>query len=341
MTTPAPPVTIDNYGPNDPNAPVDNFPPSFPHGRALPSAMLNQLTFAEVNQGSFHAQAPNGEVASTWTINEWDELRESRRIINDEWVCFFEYPRRKWCSVRCVLRRTDSSFNEVWYHGSVRDQQLELALVIPSGREVVQDVELHLKGATTLQHKWHDREFARFVPGKGQLERAMVHVEKPSLGNENMRTETAVLTNGVVMIKYTDGLGKTTTHLRYDHGEMCIFASADHKLRLQAPKGGPDAWGTIVYFYKVAHSKLDFEDRELMRDGTWKMAPGRQPPRDTRPNERKRPFEETQLTQEECEEAEEQAEQEMEEDVTAEEDRRAADYEYDMDGRDAFDQANC
>lgn len=279
MSTPAPPLTIVDYGPNDPNAPTDKVPPSFPGGRALPSAVLDQLTFAEVGQGSWHARAPNGEVASTWTINEWGELRESRRIINDEWVCFFEYPRRKGFRVRCVLIRENSSFTEVWYRGCMRDQKLELALVIPSADQVMQDVELHLEGATTLQHKWHDREFKQWCPGQGQFERAMVHVEKASLGNENMRTETVVLTKGVVMVKYTnEGRGETTTHIRCDHGEMCIFGPAKHKLRLQAPKGKLGAWGTIVYYYRVQHRNLDYEDRELMRDGTWMMAPGRQPP---------------------------------------------------------------
>lgn len=345
MSTLAPPPAIDNYGPNEPNASTDKVPPSFPGGRALPSGVLDKLTFAEADKGSYYARAPDGEVASTWTINQWGELRESRRIINDEWVCFFEYPRLEGVHVRCVLIRTDSSFTEVWYRGSMRDQALELALVIPSARGEAQDVELHMKGTTTLQHKWHDREFARWCPGKGQLERAMVHVEKASLGNENMRTETVVMTNSAVMINYTNGLGETTTHLRLPKGEMCIFASANHKLRVQAPRGGPDAWGTIVHYCKVPQSNLDFEDRELMRDGTWKLAPGRQPPKDTRPEVGdKRSLEEskeTEMTQEECDELKEQAELAMQEDVTAKEDENARGYKYDMDGYEAFDASNC
>ena len=321
MTTPAPPLGIDNYGTNNPYASTDKFPPSFPGGRALLSAVLDQLTFAEVDKDSWHARAPLGEVASTWTINQWGELRESRRIINDEWVCFFEYPRGKGFHVRCVLIRENSAATEVWYRGCMRDQKLELALVIPSVRGNAQDIELHLKGATTLQHKWHDREFAQWCPGLGQPERAMVHVEKASLGNENTRTETVVMTNSVVMIKHpNEGPGETTTHIRDQKGDMCIFGPAKQMLRLQAPRGGPDAWGTIVHYYRVDHRNIDYADRELMLDGTWKMAPGRQPPKDTRPNVGdKRGFQEVGLTAEQQEAAEDEAEQSLEHDGAADE----------------------
>lgn len=335
MTTSAPLLTIVNYGPSDPNASTDNFPPSLPHGRALPSETLAQLTPTEVDQDSWHAQA--GEVASNWTINKWGERYEWLRIIDTEegeWVCISWYLSPTTCLVRCI--NTGNAFREVWYNGAwgAQGMALELQLVIPSGcaSEGFQRVELHQEG--WMLDPQYSREYTRLLVGgrNNDLSPAVVQIRGG--------IETAVMTNGCVVVKY-----KTLTCIRNLGGGMTISGPAGEKLVVLEAKGQLGA--TITWWHKVGWAEGDYEEKRLMRNGKWKRDFEIKPPPNPNPNPtpwpnqgRKRSyakFKETEMTREEYQELEEQAEQEMEEDVTAEEDRLAADYEYDMDHQDGDD----
>lgn len=312
MATPAAPLTIVNYEPNDPNASTDMFPPSFPGGRALPPETLAQLTPTEVDKGSFHAQALG--VKSTWT-KAWRELREFVRIVDTEeadWVCFFWYPSSNTCLVRCV--NTDSAFREVWYKGTVGGRglmKLELHLVVPSGRGGPQAVELHQKG-WVLHPQWHYRDYMRLL---GVLNDEPVPAVVQAEELFNLRIQTVVLTDGKVLVKYEVPQVKeaTRTCIRNLGGGMTIYGPVGEKLFVQEAKG--QQGGTITWWYRVGWDARDYELKRLMRNGKWKrdfeLKPGPNPnPRAGK----KRPFNEVGLTEEQQEAYEEEAEQSLEHD---------------------------
>lgn len=351
MSTPAPPLAIVNYGPNDPEASTDDFPPGFPGGRALPSALLDQLTPTQTDEDAYHCSGnANGvQVVSNW-VKVCGELREIVRIVNDEWVCFFRYPCKEGCTVRCV--NIDTSYREVWYRRAMGTQELELHLVIPSGHGELQQVALHQQG-WALNPQWCHRHFMHFLGArKDELVPAVVHVELQACTTPggcsagvpavtDVRTETAVLTNGRVVVKQ-EGPGAqkdARTCIRNLDGAMVVYGAQGERLSVQEPKG--QASGTITYWHKVGWDARDYELKRLMRNGTWKrdfeIKPGPNPKK-----RKQRPFRETPMTEEEHQNAEEEADLAEDHDGAFDEAGGAADYGGpDMDDRDAFYEANC
>lgn len=342
MATPAPSPKIVNYGPNNPGASTDNFPPSFPLGRALPSAMLDQLTPTETEKDTYHCigNANDCKVASNWA-KVLGEPRELVRIINDEWVCFFWYPSKEECTVRCV--NIYESYREVWYKRIMGSQELELQLVIPSGHGNVQTVELHQK-VMTLNSQWCHRDFMRFL-GKDEPISAVVHVEEQR--GTNMRTETAVLTNGQVVVKHEDPRDrkKARTCIRNLDGGMVVYGAEGERLFVLEPKGQDS--GTITYWHRVGWDARDYPLKQLKRNGTWKRAFELKPGPDPNPKKRKqRERNEEGLTEEQREAYEDEAEQSSVYDGTADEARDAAEYDDSYDGPDmddvgAYYESNC
>jgi hypothetical protein len=271
MSTPAPPLAIVNHGPNDPNAPVDNFPPSFPGGRALPPETLAQLTPTEVDQDSWHAQV--GEVASNWTINERGERYEWLRIIETEegeWVCLFWYPSPTTCLVRCI--NSGNAFREVWYKGAwgAQGMALELQLVIPSGRGDFQRVELHQEG-WVLDPEYSPKYTRLLVGGRN-------NDLSPAVVQTSGGITTAVMTNGSVVVKYRDyrDAAKTLTCIRRTGGGMKVVNQADETLVVQEARG--QNGGTLTWWHRVPWADKEYEEKRLMRNGKWKRDFAEKPP---------------------------------------------------------------